>query len=159
MALLGDTAPAEQVTLFGNAVLLTRVPLFLFQAVQAALLPRLTRLAARGDIKEFRFGFKQLVILVFGVGLLGIVGAFIIGPNVLDLVYGGSIDRRTITLLALASGIYMMALAIAKLAVTMPLPSNKLSFTNGASAAIMAISTTTMIRHRIKTFLTTGPAP
>ena len=114
MALLGDTAPAEQVTLFGNAVLLTRVPLFLFQAVQAALLPRLTRLAARGDIKEFRSGFKQLVILVFGVGLLGIVGAFIVGPNVLDLVYGGSIDRRTITLLALASGIYMMALAIAQ---------------------------------------------
>lgn len=114
VALLGDTAPAEQVTLFGNAVLLTRVPLFLFQAVQAALLPRLTRLAARGDIKEFRSGFKQLVILVFGVGLLGIVGAFIVGPNVLDLVYGGSIDRRTITLLALASGIYMMALAIAQ---------------------------------------------
>lgn len=114
VALLGDTSPAEHVTLFGNAVLLTRVPLFLFQAVQAALLPRLTRLAARGDIKEFRSGFKQLVVLVFGVGILGTVGAFAIGPNVLDLVYGGSIDRRTITLLALASGIYMMALAIAQ---------------------------------------------
>jgi O-antigen/teichoic acid export membrane protein len=114
VALLGDTAPAEHVTLFGNAVLITRVPLFLFQAVQAALLPRLTRLAARGDIKEFRSGFNQLVILVFGVGIVGTVGAFAIGPNVLDLVYGGSIDRRTITLLALASGIYMMALAIAQ---------------------------------------------
>ena len=114
VALLGDTAPAEHVTLFGNAVLLTRVPLFLFQAVQAALLPRLTRLAARGDIKEFKTGFRQLVILVVGVGVLGTVGAFAIGPNVLDLVYGGSIDRRTITLLALASGIYMMALAIAQ---------------------------------------------
>ena len=95
-------------------MLLTRVPLFLFQAVQAALLPRLTRLAARGDIKEFKTGFRQLVILVVGVGVLGTVGAFAIGPNVLDLVYGGSIDRRTITLLALASGIYMMALAIAQ---------------------------------------------
>lgn len=114
VALLGETAPAENVTLFGNAVLLTRVPLFLFQAVQAALLPRLTRLAARGDIKEFKTGFRQLVILVIGVGVLGAVGAFAIGPNVLDLVYGGSIDRRTITLLAIASGIYMMALAIAQ---------------------------------------------
>lgn len=114
VALLGETSPAEQVTLFGNAVLITRVPLFLFQAVQAALLPRLTRLAARGDIKEFRSGFNQLVVLVFGVGIIGIVGAFAIGPNVLDLVYGGSIDRRTITLLAIASAIYMMALAIAQ---------------------------------------------
>ncbi len=114
VALLGETSPDEHVTLFGNAVLLTRVPLFLFQAVQAALLPRLTRLAARGDIKEFRSGFNQLVILVFGVGVVGTVSAFAIGPNVLDLVYGGRIDRRTITLLALASGIYMMALAIAQ---------------------------------------------
>ena len=114
VALLGETSPDEHITLFGNAVLLTRVPLFLFQAVQAALLPRLTRLAARGDIKEFRSGFNQLVILVFGVGVVGTVSAFAIGPNVLDLVYGGRIDRRTITLLALASGIYMMALAIAQ---------------------------------------------
>jgi len=114
VALLGETSPDEHVTLFGNAVLLTRVPLFLFKAVQAALLPRLTRLAARGDIKEFRSGFNQLVILVFGVGVVGTVSAFAIGPNVLDLVYGGRIDRRTITLLALASGIYMMALAIAQ---------------------------------------------
>ncbi|NBY44470.1 MAG: hypothetical protein EBQ64_00530, partial [Acidimicrobiia bacterium] len=99
---------------FGNAVLLTRVPLFLFQAVQAALLPRLTRLAARGDLDEFKVGFRRLVILVFGVGVIGIVGAFLVGPFFLDLVYGGGIDRRTLTLLALASAIYMMALAIAQ---------------------------------------------
>ncbi len=36
------------------------------------------------------------------------------GPFFLDLVYGGGIDRRTLTLLALASAIYMMALAIAQ---------------------------------------------
>ena len=112
--LLGDKSDAIRVTQFGNAVLLTRVPLFLFQAVQAALLPRLTRLAARGDLDEFNVGFRRLVILVFGVGVIGIVGAFLVGPFFLDLVYGGGIDRRTLTLLALASAIYMMALAIAQ---------------------------------------------
>ena len=112
--LLGDKSDAIRVTQFGNAVLLTRVPLFLFQAVQAALLPRLTRLAARGDLDEFKVGFRRLVILVFGVGVIGIVGAFLVGPFFLDLVYGGGIDRRTLTLLALASAIYMMALAIAQ---------------------------------------------
>jgi O-antigen/teichoic acid export membrane protein len=112
--LLGDKSDAIRVTQFGNAVLLTRVPLFLFQAVQAALLPRLTRLAARGDLDEFKVGFRRLVVLVIGVGAFGIVGAFLLGPFFLDLVYGGGIDRRTLTLLALASAIYMMALAIAQ---------------------------------------------
>lgn len=112
--LLGDQSDAIRVTQFGNAVLLTRVPLFLFQAVQAALLPRLARLAARGDMAEFKIGFRRLVILVISVGIIGTVGAFLFGPFFLDLVYGGGIDRRTLTLLALASGIYMMALAIAQ---------------------------------------------
>lgn len=112
--LLGDKSDAIRVTQFGNAVLLTRVPLFLFQAVQAALLPRLTRLAARGDLDEFKVGFRRLVMLVIGVGVIGIVGAFLFGPFFLDLVYDGGIDRRTLTLLALASAIYMMALAIAQ---------------------------------------------
>ena len=39
---------------FSYGVLLARIPLFLFQAVQAALLPRLSRLAARGEIVDFR---------------------------------------------------------------------------------------------------------
>lgn len=112
--LIGEKSDAVRVTQFGNAVLLTRVPLFLFQAVQAALLPRLTRLAARGDLDEFKVGFRRLVMLVIGVGIVGTVGAFLVGPFVLNLVYGGGIDRRTLTLLALASGIYMMALAIAQ---------------------------------------------
>jgi len=112
--LVGEKSDAIRVTQFGNAVLLTRVPLFLFQAIQAALLPRLARLAARGDLDEFKVKFKKLVTLVVGVGLLGSIGAFLIGPYVLELVYEGGIDRRTMTLLALASAIYMMALAIAQ---------------------------------------------
>lgn len=112
--ILGDSQDAIRVTQFGNAVLLTRVPLFLFQAVQAALLPRLTRLAARGDLVEFKIGFRRLVVLVIGVGVFGTIGSFLFGPFFLDLVYGGGIDRRTLTLLALASAIYMMALAIAQ---------------------------------------------
>lgn len=112
--LLGHDAPPELVTRFGNAVIFARIPLFLFQAVQAALLPRLARLAAQRKLSEFNRGLKQLLILVVSVGVLGTFGAFIIGPWVLELVYDGGIDRRTMTLLALASAIYMLALAIAQ---------------------------------------------
>jgi O-antigen/teichoic acid export membrane protein len=112
--ILGHDAPPELVTRFGNAVIFARIPLFLFQAVQAALLPRLARLAAQRKLSEFKRGIKQLLILVISVGVLGTIGAFVIGPWVLELVYDGGIDRRTMTLLAFASAIYMLALALAQ---------------------------------------------
>lgn len=112
--ILATSGEAEKVTAFGNGVLLSRIPLFLFQAVQAALLPRLARLAAKGDLGEFRHGLKVLMRVVAVVAVVGVVGSFALGPQVLDLVYDGGLDRRTLTLLALASGVYMMALALAQ---------------------------------------------
>ena len=112
--ILGNSEPAEVVTRFGNAVIFARIPLFLFQAVQAALLPRLAKLAAQRNLSEFSRGFRQLMIIVCGVGVVGTVGAFLVGPQVLDLVYQGGIDRRTMTLLALASAMYMVGLATAQ---------------------------------------------
>ena len=112
--ILGHNAPPERVTQFGNAVIFARIPLFLFQAVQAALLPRLARLAAQRKLSEFKRGLKQLLILVTSVGVFGTIGAFVIGPWALTLVYEGGIDRRTMTLLAFASALYMLALALAQ---------------------------------------------
>ncbi|HRE01460.1 MAG TPA: hypothetical protein PLV68_09175, partial [Ilumatobacteraceae bacterium] len=59
--LLKGNAQNEAVTTFGYGVLLGRVPLFLFQAVQAALLPRLAGLAVRNELDEFRRGFRKLL--------------------------------------------------------------------------------------------------
>jgi O-antigen/teichoic acid export membrane protein len=111
---LASASESEKVTHFGNGVLLSRVPLFLFQAVQAALLPRLARLAARGDLGEFRLGFRRLMITVIGVGVVGTVGSFAVGPKVLDVMYDGGLDRRTLTMLALGSAAYMVALGTAQ---------------------------------------------
>ncbi len=108
--ILADSTQAEAVTQFGNGVILARVPLFLFQAIQAALLPRLARLAAHGDLSEFRVAFRRLVIAVVGIGVLGVGGSALVGPKVLDVVYEGGLDRRTLTLLALGSALYMLAL-------------------------------------------------
>ena len=108
--ILADSTQAEAVTQFGNGVILARVPLFLFQAIQAALLPRLARLAAHGDLSEFRVAFRRLVITVVGIGVLGVGGSALVGPKVLDVVYEGGLDRRTLTLLALGSALYMLAL-------------------------------------------------
>lgn len=112
--MLADGDRATEVTRFANAVLLARVPLFLFQAVQAALLPRLARLAAQGDLAEFRAGFRRLMIVVVAVGTTGTLGALLAGPTVYDIVFGSGVGRRTLAMLALGSGCYMVAMASAQ---------------------------------------------
>lgn len=111
---LANTSEAEKVTAFGNGVLLSRIPLFLFQAIQASLLPRLARLAAKGDLKEFVQGLSLLLKIVAAVAVLGTAGSFVLGPWALDVMYDGGLDRRTLTLLALASGLYMLCIAVAQ---------------------------------------------
>jgi len=112
--LLSDEDQKEVVTQFGFGVLLARIPLFMFQAVQAALLPRLSRLAARGEFDEFRLGYRRLMQLVTAVGVVGTGGAFVLGPWAVELVYGAELGGRTLAMLALSSALYMAALATAQ---------------------------------------------
>jgi O-antigen/teichoic acid export membrane protein len=112
--LLAKDDEKKFVTQFTYGVLLARIPLFLFQAVQAALLPRLSRLAARNEIAEFRSGFARLMKLVLVVGLVGTAGAFLLGPLVIEKFYNATLPRTTMAMLALGSACYMIALAIAQ---------------------------------------------
>jgi O-antigen/teichoic acid export membrane protein len=112
--LLAKDDQKDLVTRFTYGVLLARIPLFLFQAVQAALLPRLSRLAARNEIAEFRAGFAKLMKLVLVVGVVGTAGAFLLGPFVIQRFYNAKLPRDTMAMLALGSAFYMVALAIAQ---------------------------------------------
>ncbi len=112
MSLLADDNEQAFVTTFSYGVLLARIPLFLFQAVQAALLPGLSQLAARNELIEFRAGMKRLASVVVTVGALGTIGAFLLGPFAIELVYEADLGGRTLAALAMASGVYMMAMAL-----------------------------------------------
>jgi O-antigen/teichoic acid export membrane protein len=113
-SLLANDDQDVLVTQFGQGVLLARIPLFLFQAVQAALLPRLSRLAAQGELDEFRSGLKRLMMVVLVVGFVGTTGAFLIGPWALEVVFDADLTGRTLALLAFSSACYMVALATAQ---------------------------------------------
>jgi O-antigen/teichoic acid export membrane protein len=113
-SLLSSSEDNSLVSQFSYGVLLARIPLFLFQAVQAALLPRLSRQAARGEFDEFRTGLKQLMIVVLGVGVIGTAGAFLLGPWALQIVYDADLSGRTLAMLSLSSAVYMLALATAQ---------------------------------------------
>jgi O-antigen/teichoic acid export membrane protein len=111
--LIADDSQKELVNHFSAGVLISRIPLFLFQAVQAALLPKLAKLAATGEYGAFREGFRRLLIVVTGVGVLGTVGAAAVGPIAIK-VFNAELGRRDLTLLALGSAIYMLAVALAQ---------------------------------------------
>ena len=110
------TSDAQNVLVsqLSTGVIIARVPLFLFQAVQAALLPKLARLAARGALDDFVRGFRKLMVLVLIVSVVAIVGAFVLGPFVVRVFFDSELSRRTLTLLALSSSLYMVALALAQ---------------------------------------------
>jgi O-antigen/teichoic acid export membrane protein len=112
--LLAQDDQQDLVANFAAGVLIARVPLFLFQAVQAALLPKLARLAAQHQFDEFRRGFRMLLVAVLGVGSLGVLAAFLVGPWAVEVFFDAELSRRTLTLLALSSALYMVAVALAQ---------------------------------------------
>ena len=101
---------------FLNGLIIARVPLFMFQAVQAALLPKLAHLAGEGRHDDFRTGLKRLLAVVVGIGSLATVTAFAIGPFVVTTMFGKGFElsHRDLGFLAGASAIYMLALALAQ---------------------------------------------
>ncbi|NNE73122.1 MAG: hypothetical protein HKN26_05615 [Acidimicrobiales bacterium] len=98
---------------FLNGLLMARVPLFFFQAVKASLLPNLARLAGVGNWDEFRATLVRLLTFVAAIGSAGIVGAYLLGPFVVETAFGDEIGRSDMALLALSSALFMGALSLA----------------------------------------------
>jgi O-antigen/teichoic acid export membrane protein len=111
---LATPAQHDEVAAFVSGFLLARVPIILFQAVQAALLPKLARLAGAGQHEEFKSGLRKLVLIVAGVGVIGVIGAFTFGPWACELFFDKSIARGDLALLAAGSGLFILALTLAQ---------------------------------------------
>jgi len=101
---------------FMPGLVVARIPLFLFQAIQAALLPKLSGLATAGRISDFRTGLKRLLIVVAGLAVIGTIVGALLGPFAVEVMAGSKYDlsHRTMGMLAAGSGFYMLALAIAQ---------------------------------------------
>jgi O-antigen/teichoic acid export membrane protein len=111
-------SPGQQASVgrFLAALVLARVPLYLFTAVLVPLLPKLTSLAAGGLVQDFRAELRRLVRLLCGVVVTSLIGAALVGPWVLRVFFGEEflVSRSDLTVLAAASGALLMALAWAQ---------------------------------------------
>ena len=54
------------------------------------------------------------MLLVLAIGVVGTIGAFLLGPWALSLVYDADLSGRTMAMLTLSSVVYMLALATAQ---------------------------------------------
>jgi O-antigen/teichoic acid export membrane protein len=108
--LLAPTAVALAGALL-SALVLVRIPLFVFASLQASLLPGLSTAASRGD----RHGFRRLLLRACGIVLalaaLGALGAIAIGPWLLRVFFAatGVVGRLDFAVLAAGTGAYLLA--------------------------------------------------
>lgn len=94
-----------------NALLIARAPLQLFQAIQTSLLPHLASLNATSERSEFDRAIRVTVLAIAGFAGACALGLLVLGPWVMDLVFGGDYDygRVGLAVVALGMGFHLAA--------------------------------------------------
>jgi O-antigen/teichoic acid export membrane protein len=113
---LATSSQRSAVADFIVGLFLSRIPILLFQAVQAALLPKLASLVSAGRNEEFRAGVRNLVVVVVAIGALGVLGGATLGPFVGKILFGSkfNLNQLDLALLAAGSGLFILALTLAQ---------------------------------------------
>jgi O-antigen/teichoic acid export membrane protein len=114
LKLLSPDSEAAVTAALLSALILARVPLFVFASLQAALLPALSRAVTSGDIHGYR---RQLARALGVVGLLGVAGgvpAVLLGPLLVPPLFGVAdvLDRSDFAWLAFGTLAYMAAIVV-----------------------------------------------
>jgi O-antigen/teichoic acid export membrane protein len=114
--LLATSAERVMVADFIVGLFLSRIPILLFQAVQAALLPRLAAQVSAGQTDDFRRGMRNLLLVVSGIGIVGVIGGATLGPFVGHLLFGAKFElgNLDLALLAAGSGMFIFALTMSQ---------------------------------------------
>ena len=112
--ILATPQQADEPGRFLNALLVARVPLFFFQAVQAALLPRLSTLASQNKFAELWHELKHLLLLVGALGIGAVAVMAVVGPQIVEVAFGAefAVGRQDMVLLAVSSAGLMVVLSL-----------------------------------------------
>lgn len=112
---LAGPSEADAAGIFLSGLVIARVPLFLFQAVQAIVLPRLSGLAAVGDVDGFRRYLRLLGLGMVGCTVAGVLGSALVGPLLVRVLFGedfAALGARDMALLTLASMLMTCAMTV-----------------------------------------------
>jgi O-antigen/teichoic acid export membrane protein len=113
---LATTSQRGAVADFIVGLYLSRIPIVLFQAIQATLLPKLSGLVGAGRHEDFQKTVQILVLVVVAIGALGVIGSLTVGPFVGKVLFGSKfhLGRLDLALLTAASGLFILALTLAQ---------------------------------------------
>ncbi len=111
---LSTSADADKASIFLSGLVIARVPLFFFQAVQAVILPRLSQFASSGDMARFRALLRLLFAGLTALTVLAVAVSAVIGPPMVELLFGSEfvLSSRDMALLTLASMLMMAAMTV-----------------------------------------------
>ncbi|MET7868079.1 lipopolysaccharide biosynthesis protein [Micromonospora taraxaci] len=106
-----DTAAAGALL---SALVLVRIPLFVFGSMQASLLPGLATTATTGDQAGFYGLLRRAVGIVTALGLTGAVGAVLLGPWLVGVLFDapGVLGHGDFAWLAAATLAYLWAMVL-----------------------------------------------
>jgi O-antigen/teichoic acid export membrane protein len=94
-----------------NVLLIARAPLQLFQSVQTAILPHLTRLTTSGDGDPFRRSVNTTLLAIALFAAAVALGMLVVGPFAMGVLFGGAFpyQRSGLVLVAVGMGLYLAA--------------------------------------------------
>jgi O-antigen/teichoic acid export membrane protein len=118
LAPAGEEAAAGQLL---AAIVVARIPVFVFQSIEALVVPRVAELAFGGDARQLRVAVRGLVLLVAALALATTVGCGLLGPQVVSLMFGSdfTVTHSTMALLGLGTGVFMLAVVASDITVSL----------------------------------------
>jgi O-antigen/teichoic acid export membrane protein len=117
-------APPGQEAIAGTllaAILVARIPVFVFQSVEALVVPRIAERAYSGDMPQLRTMVRRVVLLVAALAATTTALWASIGPEIVALMFGDdyAVTHTTMALLGLGTGVFMLAVIASDITISL----------------------------------------
>jgi O-antigen/teichoic acid export membrane protein len=156
LGLLADDSESDLVGQLSAALVLARVPLFLFQAVQASLLPELTRFVAVGQIAEFRKRLWHIFGAIAALGVVAVIVAALIASPAMRIMFGEDFEVSSGEFAALAASSMLVMLGLVLGMGLIALSQHRAVALSWGSGALAFVLTVWMLDGFVSRVLTAG---
>lgn len=157
--ILSSPRQVEAAGNFLSALTVARIPLLLFAAVQAVLLPRLTRARHRGDRNDFLGQLRVVLWVTALTGAAGVLAVAVAGEPVLRLLFGEGFGLPRLDLVLLAASAALLMLGLALQAAVVALDDHRwsgLSWVAGLVVFLLALAVPLQVFLRVELALILG---
>ncbi|MEU4716700.1 polysaccharide biosynthesis protein [Micromonospora purpureochromogenes] len=142
-----------------SALVLVRIPLFVFASLQASLLPGLATSATTGDLRGFHSLLRRALGIVTALGVLGALGAIALGPWLVGTLFdrAGVLGHGDFAWLAVATLAYLWAMVLGQALLALDRHrAQALAWTVGVAALVVVTLTPASVALRVELAYTVG---